>query len=55
VLNEFYGVAFRKKVYCSIDELQADLDAWIRDYNETRPHKGRWSLNQAPTVRSSFG
>src|SRR5438105_9746395 len=33
-LNEFYRVAFRKKVYRSIDELQADLDAWIREYNE---------------------
>ena len=29
VLNELYRVAFRKKVYCSIDELQADLDVWI--------------------------
>ena len=26
-LNEFYRVSFRKKVYRSIDELQADLDA----------------------------
>jgi hypothetical protein len=25
VLNEFYRVAFRKKVYRSIDELQTDL------------------------------
>jgi len=24
------GVAFRKNVYRSIDELQADLDVWIR-------------------------
>jgi hypothetical protein len=31
VLNEFYRVAFRKKVYRSIDELQADLDSWIKD------------------------
>ena len=31
VLNEFYRVAFRKKVYRSIDELQADLDCWIRN------------------------
>jgi hypothetical protein len=28
VLNEFYRVAFRKKVYRSIDELQADLEAF---------------------------
>jgi transposase InsO family protein len=38
-LNEFYRVAFRKKVYRSIDELQADLDAWIKEYNEARPHQ----------------
>jgi hypothetical protein len=37
VLNEFYRVAFRKKVYRSIDELQADLDSWIKEYNEARP------------------
>ena len=34
MLNEFYRVAFRKKVYRSIDELQADLDLWICEYNE---------------------
>jgi len=39
-LDEFYRVAFRKKVYRLIDELQADLDAWIKEYNEARPHQG---------------
>jgi len=34
-------VALRKKVYRSIDELQADLDAWITEYNGPRPHQGR--------------
>jgi hypothetical protein len=29
VLDEFYRVAFRKKIYRSIDELQADLDTWL--------------------------
>jgi len=38
VLNEFYRVAFRKKVYRSIDELQVDLDAWVRDYNSASQH-----------------
>jgi transposase InsO family protein len=47
-LNEFYRVAFRKKVYRSIDELQADLDAWIQEYNETRPHQGRWCFGKTP-------
>jgi transposase InsO family protein len=48
VLNEFYRVAFRKKVYRSIDELQADLDAWIMEYDETRPHQGRWCFGKTP-------
>ena len=48
VLNEFYRVAFRKKVYRSIDELQADLDRWIRGYNEARPHQGRWCFGKTP-------
>src|SRR5215208_5558972 len=30
VLDEFYRVAFRKRIYGSIAELQADLDEWIR-------------------------
>jgi transposase InsO family protein len=42
VLKEFYRVAFRKKIYRAIEELQADLDAWLLEYNERRPHQGRW-------------
>jgi transposase InsO family protein len=30
VLDEFYRVAFRKKIYGSIADLQGDLDAWVR-------------------------
>jgi transposase InsO family protein len=37
-LNEFYRVAFRKKVYRSTDEPQADLDAWIKEYNHASQH-----------------
>ena len=48
VLDEFYRVAFRKKVYRSIGELQADLDAWIRTYNEERSHQGRWCFGKTP-------
>ena len=48
VLNEFYRVAFRKRVYRSIDELQADLDAWLGEYNESRPHQGRWCFGKTP-------
>jgi transposase InsO family protein len=48
VLNEFYRVAFRKKVYSGIEELQADLDAWIAEYNELRSHQGRWCFGKTP-------
>jgi transposase InsO family protein len=49
MLNEFYRVAFRKKLYASIADLQADLDEWIRGYNEARPHQGRWCFGKTPT------
>ena len=48
VLDEFYRVAFRKRVYATIAELQADLDAWIRTYNEAREHQGRWCFGKTP-------
>ena len=48
ILNEFYQVAFRKKLYRSIDELQDDLDEWMRAYNEVRPHQGRWCYGKTP-------
>jgi transposase InsO family protein len=48
VLDEFYRVAFRKKIYGSIEELQDDLDVWIADYNEARPHQGRWCFGKTP-------
>jgi transposase InsO family protein len=41
VLNEFNRVAFPKKVYRSIDDLQTDLDAWVRDYNEASVNGGQ--------------
>lgn len=48
VLNEFYRVAFRKKIYKTLDDLQADLDAWLKLYNEERPHQGRWCYGKTP-------
>ena len=41
VLNEFYRVQFRKKIYTTLEELQSDLDAWLM--HEQRPHQGRGS------------
>jgi transposase InsO family protein len=50
VLNEFYLVAFRRKIYSSIEHLQADLDSWLREYNELRPHQGRWCYGKTPAI-----
>jgi hypothetical protein len=46
VLDEFYRVAFRKKIYGSITELQADLDVGSEALNEQRPR--RWCFGKAP-------
>ncbi len=48
MLNEFYRVAFRKKIYHGLEELQTDLDAWLQEYNERRPHQGRWCYGKTP-------
>jgi transposase InsO family protein len=48
VLNEFYQVAFRKNLYTSIDQLQKDLDNWMREYNEERPHSGKYCFGKTP-------
>ena len=52
-LDEFYRVAFRKKIYGSIAELQDDLDSWVQRYNDERPHQGRWCFGKTP-MRTSF-
>ena len=48
VLNEFYRVAFRRKIYSSLEQLQADLEVWLREYNEVRPHQGKWCYGKTP-------
>lgn len=48
LLDEFYRIAFRRKIYASLAELQADLDAFLRYYNTERPHQGRWCYGKTP-------
>ena len=48
MLDEFYRIAFRKKIYAALDELQADLDAWLTEYNEVRTHQGRYCYGKTP-------
>lgn len=48
ILQEFYQVAFRKKVYDSLQELQDDLDEWIHFYNHERTHQGKMCCGRTP-------
>lgn len=48
LLDEFYRIAFRKRLYGSIAELQGDLDEWIECYNIERTHQGRWCFGKTP-------
>jgi transposase InsO family protein len=48
MLNEFYRVAFRKKIYRTLDELQHDLDGWVQEYNTQRSRQGRWCYGKTP-------
>jgi transposase InsO family protein len=46
--DECYSLLFRKKLYQSLEELQTDVDQWLRKYNEERPHSGRYCYGKTP-------
>lgn len=48
ILSEFYKVAFRKKIYRTLDELQVDLDEWLVEYNTERTHQGKHCNGRTP-------
>lgn len=48
ILQEFYQVTFRKKVYATIEELQADLNIWLDYYNTERTHQGKMCCGRTP-------
>lgn len=48
ILQEFYQVTFRKKLYRTIEELQRDLDAWLAHYNHERTHQGKMCCGRTP-------
>ena len=48
VLQEFYQVTFRKKIYRDIEQLQADLDKWLYKYNYDRTHQGKMCCGRTP-------
>jgi transposase InsO family protein len=48
IQDEFYAVAFRKKIYHSLDEIQEDADKWIEEYNTERTHSGKYCFGKTP-------
>ena len=48
ILQEFYQVTFRKKIYLSMEQLQADLDQWVAHYNDERTHQGKMCCGRTP-------
>lgn len=48
IQNEFYAIAFRKKLYTTLEELQKDLDEWIETYNSERTHTGKYCFGKTP-------
>ena len=48
ILNEFYQITFRKKVYNDIESLQSDLDDWLHYYNHERTHQGKMCCGRTP-------
>lgn len=48
ILNEFYRVVFRKKVYSDLEVLQKDLDEYIDQYNNQRTHQGKRCQGRTP-------
>ena len=48
ILQEFYQVTFRKKIYLSMEQLQADLDLWMTHYNDERTHQGKMCCGRTP-------
>jgi transposase InsO family protein len=48
ILQEFYQVAFRRRLYLTLKELQDDLDEWLHYYSHQRTHQGKMCCGRTP-------
>ena len=48
VLNEFYRIAFTKKIYSNLETLRVDLDEFLFRYNNERTHQGKRCKGRTP-------
>jgi len=49
IQEEFYAIAFRKKIYNSLEEMQKDLDEWMIYYNQERTHSRKYCFGKTPS------
>ena len=48
IQNEFYASAFRRKLYTSLEQLQADVDVWMEGYNAECTQSGKYCYGKTP-------
>lgn len=48
ILQDFYQITFRKKLYGDLESLQADLDNGLWHYNNERTHQGKMCCGPTP-------
>ncbi|WP_422824316.1 IS481 family transposase [Xenorhabdus siamensis] len=48
ILQEFYQITFRKKLYGDLESLQSDLDNGLWHYNNERTHQGKMCCGRTP-------
>ena len=48
ILEEFFRVELRKRVFSRLEELETALQEWICHYNVKRPHQGYRNLGRPP-------
>ena len=50
ILEEFYQVAFRTKIYNTVEELNDDLLKYLKTYNYQRTHQGKRTKGNVPAA-----
>jgi len=48
IQDEFYSVAFRKKIYSTLEDIQTDLDEFMNIYNADRTNQGKNCQGKTP-------
>jgi len=55
ILQEFYQITFRKKLYADLETSQVDLDMWLAHYNNERTHQGKMCCGRTPIATREDG